>query len=136
MYTIWRLTTIFLLRSTQFLSLLKLLVVIAVSTSCICWSQKTVGAPPVIRSRAAQAYLDLIENFIGFAEQHWNEKAESYDAKGSGVTWARGNGGVCLAAAVLLTEYPDHETFSPKKVDRKVLLDHVRRTIRTLCLTS
>jgi hypothetical protein len=88
------------------------------------------------RSHAAQAYLDLIEHFLGFAEQHWNERANSYDAAGSGVTWARGNGAVCLVAAVLMTEYPDRETFSPPKVERKILLDHVQRTLRTLCLSS
>src|SRR5262249_8301774 len=88
------------------------------------------------RSKAAQAYLDLVENFLGFAEQHWNDKEDSYDAAGSGVTWARGNGGVCLAAAVVMTEYPDRDTFSPRKVERKVLLDRVRRAIRKLCLTS
>ena len=88
------------------------------------------------RSKAAQAYLDLLENFAGYAEQHWNEKQESYDAAGAGVTWARGNGDVCFVNAVLLTEYPDREAFSPKKIHRDVLLDHVRRTLRTLCLTS
>src|SRR5215212_8531391 len=65
-------------------------------------------------AHAAQAYLELLENFAGFAEQYWNEKAESYDAAGAGVTWARGNGGMCLVNAVLLTEYPDREFFSPK----------------------
>ena len=39
--------------------------------------------------------MALLENFAGFAEAHWNEKEQSYDARGSGVTWARGNGGVC-----------------------------------------
>src|SRR6185295_7112233 len=46
-------------------------------------------------NQAAAQYLALIENFAGFAEDHWNEKEQSYDAAGSGVTWARGNGGVC-----------------------------------------
>src|SRR6185436_17715381 len=76
------------------------------------------------RSKAAQAYLDLLENFAGFAEEHWNEKEACYDAEGSGVTWARGNGDVCFVNAVLLTEYPDRETFSPKNIHRDVLLDH------------
>src|SRR5215211_3840318 len=58
-------------------------------------------------THAAQAYLELLENFAGFAEQYWNEKAESYDAAGAGVTWARGNGGMCLTYALLLTEHPD-----------------------------
>jgi hypothetical protein len=91
------------------------------------------GASP---TGAAQAYLNLLENFAGYAEQYWNEKAESYDAAGAGVTWARGNGGMCLLHAVLLTEHPNREFFSSKKIPRRVLLDHVRRSIRSLCLTS
>ncbi len=88
------------------------------------------------RSGAAQQYLTLIENFGGFAERHWNDKEESYDAAGSGVTWARGNGGVCLVMAVLLEEFPERDNFFPQKVPRRVILDHVRRTLRRLCLTS
>jgi hypothetical protein len=84
------------------------------------------------RLHAAREYLGLLENFAGFAEQHWNEKENCYDAAGSGVTWARGNGDVCLVNAVLLTEFPDRAVFSPRKVPREVMLDHVRRTIRTV----
>ncbi|MCC7475687.1 MAG: hypothetical protein IT425_09840 [Pirellulales bacterium] len=102
----------------------------------LCGSQ-TVAAPPVgNRSQAGQAYLDLIENFIGFAENYWNNEADSYDAQGSGVTWARGNGGMCLGIAVLLTEYPDRKCFTSKQIPRKVLFDHLRLATRTLCLTS
>jgi hypothetical protein len=85
---------------------------------------------------AARQYLGMLENFAGFAEKHWNEKEESYDAAGAGVTWARGNGGVCLMNAVLLTEWPERAVFSPKKIPRAILLDHARRAIRRLCLTS
>jgi hypothetical protein len=88
---------------------------------------------PVARRKA---YLTMLENFAGFAEQHWNDKADSYDAAGSGVTWARGNGGVCLVNAVLLTEFPDRQTFSPRKIPREVMLDHVRRTLRSVCLSN
>ncbi|MEX0643139.1 MAG: hypothetical protein WD468_10590 [Pirellulales bacterium] len=91
------------------------------------------GATP---QSAAQAYLNLLENFTGFAEQYWNAEAQSYDASGAGVTWARGNGGMCLTIAVLLTEYPDRELFTPKRIPRQVLFDHARRAIRTLCFTS
>ena len=84
----------------------------------------------------AGQYLELVENFAGFAEMHWNELKESYDAQGSGVTWARGNGGVCLVNAVLLTEFPDKKEFSPRKFPRERLLDHTRRAIRQLCLTN
>ena len=134
MQSYWRIKIAHPKREVQAHLVWQLLVVLFVLASGIGQTQ---AAPPiVVRSQAAQAYLDLIENFLGFAEQHWNEKAESYDAAGSGVTWARGNGAVCLVSAVLLTEYPDRETFSPQKIDRKVLLDHIRRTLRTLCFTS
>ena len=89
---------------------------------------------PVARNKAAQQYLRLLENFSGWAEQHWNDKEQSFDAKGAGVTWPRGNGDVCLVYAVLLTELPNQATFSPRKVPREVMLDHVRRTLRSLCL--
>jgi len=92
--------------------------------------------PPPELNAAARQYLAVLERFAGFAEQHWNEEAESYDAAGKGVTWARGNGGVCLANAVLLTALPDIQAFSPRQVPRAALLDHTRRTIRRLCLTS
>jgi hypothetical protein len=87
-------------------------------------------------NHAAQQYLGMLENFAGFAERHWNEKEESYDAKGSGVTWARGNGGVCLVNAILLTELPAKAILSPQQIPRATLLDHTRRAIRKLCLTS
>jgi hypothetical protein len=94
------------------------------------------ASAPAHLNQAGRQYLGLLENFAGFAEQHWNEAAQSYDAKGTGVTWARGNGGVALVHAVLLTEFPDRATFSPRGIPRGVLLDHTRRTLRTLCLTS
>jgi len=91
---------------------------------------------PASLNQAARQYLGLIEHFAGFAEQHWNEKTQSYDAKGAGVTWARGNGGVALVNAVLLTELPDQATFSPRRIPRHVLFDHTQRAIRSLSLTS
>src|SRR5262249_8629225 len=90
------------------------------------------GAHGDEQSTASKQYLALIENLGGFAEQHWNEKEENYDAAGKGVTWARGNGGVCLVMAVLLEEYPDREEFFPQKVPREVILGHVKRTLRRL----
>src|SRR5436853_548869 len=93
--------------------------VVALSTI----TRPAVASEQAQRSHAAQAYLNLMENFLGFAEQHWNDKEDSYDAAGSGVTWPRGNGAVCLVAAVLMTEYPERDTFSPRKIERKVLLD-------------
>jgi hypothetical protein len=87
-------------------------------------------------NEAARQYLAMLEAFAGFAEQHWNETEESYDAAGKGVTWARGNGGVCLVNAVLFTELPQKATFSPRQIPRAALLDHTRRTLHKLCLTS
>ena len=104
----------------------------AVRITCLLLTVATCSA----QDSAAQQYIGMLENFAGFAERHWNEKEVSYDAAGSGVTWARGNGGVCLVNAVLLTEFPERELFSPQKIPRGVLLDHVRRTLRSLCLQS
>src|SRR3954470_19749473 len=102
----------------------------------VCQAEQVPAQGVTHDSAARNSYLGLVENFLGFAEQHWNENAKSYDAAGSGVTWARGNGGVCLVAAVLMSEYPERDTFSPRKVPRTVLLEHVRQTLRSLCLTS
>src|SRR5580765_5607201 len=81
---------------------------------------------PVTPNKAAQQYLSLLENFAGWAEQRWNEKEQSYDAAGAGVTWARGNGDVCIVYAVLLTGLPDRSTFSPRKIPRERMAEHVR----------
>jgi hypothetical protein len=85
---------------------------------------------------AARQYLSLLENFAGWTEQHWNESEQSYDAAGAGVTWARGNGDVCIVYAVLLTARPHQSAFSPRKIPRGTMLDHVRRTLRSLCLRN
>src|SRR6187401_2665657 len=107
------------------------------SALAAAWLFSVVGsAHGAEHNASAVQYLGLIENFAGFAERHWNEKTQSYDAAGSGVTWARGNGGVCLVHAVLLTESPERESFSPQRISRELMIDHVRRTLRTLCLTS
>jgi hypothetical protein len=113
------------------LSTLGAMVFLAVSL----FGATTAPTPPPLNS-AARQYLGLIENFAGFAERHWNEKEGSYDAQGSGVTWARGNGGVCLVMAVLLTEFPERTEFFPQKIPRAVLLDHTRRAIRSVCLAG
>lgn len=104
----------------------------------MCFVAESVLAQPAAseRNSAARQYLALIENFGAFAEHHWNEKEDSYDAAGSGVTWARGNGGVCLVMAVLLTEYPERPEFFPQKVPRKILIDQVRRAIRSVCFAG
>jgi len=81
-------------------------------------------------------YRQLLENFAGWAEQHWNEKEQCYDAAGAGVTWSRGNGDVCIVYAVLLTELPKRPVISPRIIPREIMFDHVRRTLRTLCLRN
>jgi hypothetical protein len=89
------------------------------------------------RSRTAgDRYLTLLENFASYCEQHWNDAQGAFDAADRGVTWARGNGGVAITYAVLLTELPDRQEFSPQKISRAVMLDHVRRAIRTVALAN
>jgi hypothetical protein len=50
-----------------------------------------------VPSRMARGYLALLENFAGWCEEHWNESDGAFDAAGAGVTWPRGNGGVCIS---------------------------------------
>ena len=92
--------------------------------------------PASAQNRAAQAYLSLLENFAGWCEEHWNAEAGAFDAAGKGVTWPRGNGGVCLTYAVLLTEFPERQEFSPRKIRREVMIDHARRAIRAVALAN
>jgi hypothetical protein len=106
-----------------------------------CWTSSPMlvrAAAPLAAApnKASVQYLQLLENFAGWAEQHWNENEQSYDAKGAGVTWARGNGDVCIVYAVLLTALPDRPTFSTRRIPREAMVEHVRRTLRTLCLAS
>ncbi len=86
-------------------------------------------------------YLDLIENFVGwsetkFADNDTYERGGGYfRANGSGVDWARGNSNLCIAYAVLLTENPERQKFTIHEIPRARLEDHLRRTIRFLCLS-
>jgi len=100
------------------------------------WTGSVGAAAPAELDPAARQYLEMLENFAGFASQHWNETTQSYDAKGSGVTWARGNGGVCLVNALLLAESPSKSTFSPQRITRDEMLERTRRALRSLCLSS
>jgi hypothetical protein len=108
-------------------------VILAVCSPVLGRADAPVAVAP---NKASVQYLQLLENFAGWAEQHWNESEQSYDAQGAGVTWARGNGDVCIVYAVLLTALPDRSTFSSRKIPREVMLDHVRRTLRTVCLAN
>src|SRR5882672_5140245 len=90
-----------------------------ISMVLLCALNTGVAAPvPAPPNKASGQYLQLLENFSGWAEQHWNEKEQSYDAQGAGVTWARGNGDVCLVYAVLLSEFPNKPALSPRKIPR------------------
>lgn len=89
-------------------------------------------------------YLKLIENSVGWAE-HQGKFVESdeqepgggyFAAAGAGVNWPRGNSNLCLAYALLLEELPDRQTFSIHRIPRRQLEDHLRRAIRTLCLSN
>jgi len=88
-----------------------------------------------------EIYLELIENFVGWAEENWREDDSLepgggyFNAKGTGVRWARGNSNVCIGYAVLLDAFPNRTHFNDKKIPRAVLEDHLRRTLRTLALT-
>jgi hypothetical protein len=99
-----------------------------------CLSQRL--AAETAEMEPAKSYLTLLENFAGWCEEHWNEQEEAFDAKGAGVTWPRGNGGVCITYAVLLTEFPDRAEFAAKKVRREVMLDHARRAMRSVALAN
>jgi hypothetical protein len=89
-------------------------------------------------------YLELIENFIGYAEYAGRFTSSNtlepgagyFDAAGSGVTWFRGNSNLCIAYAVLLSNCADREEFTKHKIPRSVLLGHLRKTIRSLCLSN
>ncbi|MBN2022674.1 MAG: hypothetical protein JW809_07750 [Pirellulales bacterium] len=89
-------------------------------------------------------YLQLIENFVGWAEQsgrfvesdEFEPGGGYFDAAGSGVSWARGNSNLCLAYALLLDELPDRRRFSIHHIPRSQLEERLRATIRTLCLSN
>jgi hypothetical protein len=88
-----------------------------------------------------EIYLTLIENFVGWSETRFTDD-DTYEAgggrfraAGSGVDWARGNSNLCIAYAVLLTAHPERKTFTVRAVPRAQLADHLRRTIRFLCLS-
>jgi len=89
-------------------------------------------------------YLELIENFIGYAEHTGRFTSSNtlepgggfFDAAGSGVTWFRGNSNLCIAYAVLLGDCTGRKEFTKHKIPRSVLLGHLRKTIRSLCLAN
>ena len=88
-------------------------------------------------------YLKLIEDFLGWAEgEYWvdSDVLETgggyFKAKGRGVTWARGNSNLCVAYAVLLSVFPDRQRFTGHGIPRSLLQDHLRKTMRALCLSN
>ncbi len=104
----------------------------------------TPQAATLTSQQRQQLYLQLIENFVGWAEQSGRftqtdllEPGGGYfDAAGSGVTWARGNSNLCIAYAVLLDAYPERERFSIHNIPRRQLETHLRHTIRAVCLSN
>jgi hypothetical protein len=89
-------------------------------------------------------YLSLIEDFVGWAESgdrfRDSDVLEAgggyFEAAGRGVTWARGNSNLCIAYAVLLSEQTEREHFTRHRVPRRILADHLKKTIRSLCLSN
>jgi hypothetical protein len=107
-------------------------------------SQYTLRAETLSPKERQEIYLRLIENFVGWAENLGRfietDELEAgggyFDAAGRGVSWARGNSNLCVAYAILLTAFPERREFSIHKIPRAVLEDHLRRTIRALCLSN
>ncbi|MCX7045462.1 MAG: hypothetical protein NTX50_08275, partial [Candidatus Sumerlaeota bacterium] len=89
-------------------------------------------------------YLKLLENFAGWIESSDTFKDDetiekgggAFLAKGAGVTWPRGNSNLCIIYATLLTALPDQSHFSRYRIPRAQMEDHLRRTLRALCLTN
>ncbi len=89
-------------------------------------------------------YLAVLEDFIGWGEftgkfVNWDSIEPGggfFEAAGSGVSWARGNSNLCIAYGVLLNEFPKRQEFTRHNISRAVLQDHLRRTIRSLCLSN
>lgn len=88
------------------------------------------------QSSSYAQYFNLLENFVGWAQQHWNDADKCFNADGAGVSWARGNGNVCLAAAVVLTERPQQTKFGNRQVPREQILANIKQAIRTVCLAN
>jgi hypothetical protein len=89
-------------------------------------------------------YLKLLEGFAGWAETNntfvSSDELEPgggyFAAAGAGVRWARGNGGLCITYAVLLTSFPGRQRFSVHQIPRSQLEDHLRKAMRSVCLAN
>ncbi len=95
-----------------------------------CGARAAVAPVPVEHDRASyHEYLQLIENFSGWAEDHWVDKNQSFNAAGAGVNWARGNGDVCIAYAMPPHRAARSSHFFPKRESRaKSCMDHLKKT--------
>lgn len=96
---------------------------------------------PLTEAQRRDHYLQLIENFVGWAETSGKFQPDGPDggafaAAGQGVSWARGNANLLIGYAVLLDAYPTRKQFCSAKIPREQLVDHLRRAIRTVCLTN
>lgn len=124
---------------------------ILLMTSGAAWAEKRLEPQSLELTRRTLSseekrglYLQLIENFAGWAESGGffleTDVLESgggyFEAAGRGVTWARGNSNMCLAYALLLTEYPERKSFTIHNIPRERMEDHLRRTIRSVCLAN
>jgi hypothetical protein len=117
----------------------------AQSRSHLSVDQHTLQPETLSAQQRQEIYLRLIENFVGWTEQSERfsgseddatTSAGCFDAAGNGVSWARGNSNLCIAYAVLLTSFPQRAEFSIYRIPRSTLEDHLRKTIRTLCLSN
>ena len=97
----------------------------------------------LIPDERQELYLRLIESFVGWAESdRWTSTDASeqgggyYKASGRGVTWARGNSNMCLILAVLLCGRPAQAEFTELAIPRSQLLEHLEKTLRSLCLAN
>ena len=113
-------------------------------------SEKKVSKPlrlqaETLTPKQIQAYyLRILSSFVGWIETNKkfiaSDKLEPdsgyFDAVGPGVTWPRGNSCVCVVYATLLSAYPKAHFFTDFKIPRKQLQDHLRKSIRAVCLAN
>lgn len=98
-------------------------------------------APPTLSDAAKQELLlDVIERFIPHAEAFWRESdlkepnSGYFEAAGSGVTQARGDGNMAIALATLLVARPGQDEYAG--VPREAIHSQVVQVIRHEALTN
>jgi hypothetical protein len=89
-----------------------------------------------------ELYLSMLEKFVERIEEFYLESDISepntgrYSAAGPGVTQPRGSSNISIILSLLLTEYPERDTFTSKNIPRNVLMEHLIQNIRHNLLTS